>query len=82
MRLKNKIAIISGGGSGIGLATAQIFCEEGAKVVLFGRRKEKLQKAVDGLKDSAQFVQGDMTNNDDLDRLIKETLHHFKGIDI
>ena len=82
MRLKDKIAVITGGGSGIGLATARVFSKEGAKIVLFGRRKEKLEKAVDDLNGSAIFVQGDMTNNDDLDKLINETLHHFKGIDI
>ena len=82
MRLKNKTAVITGGGSGIGLATARVFSQEGAKIVLFGRRKEKLEKAVDDLNDSAIFVQGDMTNNDDLDKLINETLNHFKGIDI
>jgi meso-butanediol dehydrogenase/(S,S)-butanediol dehydrogenase/diacetyl reductase len=82
MRLKDKTAIITGGGSGIGLATARVFSQEGSKIVLFGRRKEKLEKAVDDLNGSAIFVQGDMTNNDDLDKLINETLHHFKGIDI
>lgn len=82
MRLKDKIAIITGGGSGIGLATARAFCQEGAKVILFGRRKEKIQKAADELDGSAIAVQGDMTNNGDLDQLINETLHNFKGIDI
>ncbi|MBC8284318.1 MAG: SDR family oxidoreductase [Nitrospinae bacterium] len=82
MRLKNKTAIITGGGSGIGLATAHAFRKEGAKVVLFGRRKDKLEKAVEEIGDSALLVQGDMTKNDDLDQLINETLHNFKGIDI
>ena len=82
MRLKDKTAIITGGGTGIGLATARAFCQEGAKVILFGRRKEKLEKAVENLGGSAIIVQGDMTNNNDLDKLIKETLHNFKKIDI
>ena len=82
MRLKDKIAIITGGGTGIGLATARAFCQEGAKVILFGRRKEKLEKAVEKLGGSAIIVQGDMTNNNDLDKLINETLHNFKKIDI
>ena len=82
MRLKDKTAIITGGGTGIGLATARAFCQEGAKVILFGRRKEKLEKAVEKLGDSAIIVQGDMTNNNDLDKLINETLHNFKKIDI
>ena len=82
MRLKDKTAIITGGGSGIGLATARAFCKEGAKVILFGRRKEKLVAAANELGDSVLFVQGDMTKNDDLDKLINKTLNNFKGIDI
>jgi meso-butanediol dehydrogenase / (S,S)-butanediol dehydrogenase / diacetyl reductase len=82
MRLKDKTAIITGGGSGIGLATARAFCKEGAKVILFGRRKEKLISAADKLGDSVLIVQGDMTHNDDLDQLINKTLNNFKGIDI
>jgi meso-butanediol dehydrogenase / (S,S)-butanediol dehydrogenase / diacetyl reductase len=82
MRLKNKTAIITGGGSGIGLATARAFCKEGAKVILFGRRKEKLVSAANELGDSVLIVQGDMTRNDDLDQLINKTLNNFKGIDI
>ena len=82
MRLKDKTAIITGGGTGIGLATARAFCKEGAKVILFGRRKEKLEKAVEKLGGSAIIVQGDMTNNNDLDKLINKTLHNFKKIDV
>lgn len=82
MRLKDKTAIITGGGSGIGLATAHAFCKEGAKVILFGRREEKLVSAANELGDSALIVQGDMTHNDDLDQLINKTLNNFKGIDI
>ena len=82
MRLKDKTAIITGGGTGIGLATARAICKEGAKVILFGRRKEKLEKAVEKLRESEIIVQGDMTNNNDLDKRINETLHNFKKIDI
>ena len=82
MRLKDKTAIITGGGSGIGLATARAFCKEGAKVILFGRRKEKLISAADELGNSVLIVQGDMTHNDDLNQLINKTLNNFKGIDI
>ena len=82
MRLKDKTAIITGGGSGIGLATARAFCKEGAKVILFGRRKEKLISAADELGNSVLIVQGDMTHNDDLNQLINKTLNNFKSIDI
>ena len=82
MRLKDKTAIITGGGTGIGLAIARAFYQEGAKIILFGRRREKLEKAIEKLGDSAMIIQGDMTNNNDLDQLINETLHNFKKIDI
>ena len=82
MRLKDKTAIITGGGSGIGLSTARAFCEEGAQVILFGRQKEKLISAANELDDSTLIIQGDMTKNDDLDQLINNTLNNFKGIDI
>jgi meso-butanediol dehydrogenase / (S,S)-butanediol dehydrogenase / diacetyl reductase len=82
MRLKDKTAVITGGGSGIGLATARAFCEEGAKVILFGRQKEKLISAANELGDSTLIIQGDMTKNDDLDQLVSKTLNNFKGIDI
>jgi meso-butanediol dehydrogenase / (S,S)-butanediol dehydrogenase / diacetyl reductase len=82
MRLKDKTAIITGGGSGIGLATARAFCKEGAKVILFGRQKEKLISAANELGESALIIQGDMTKNDDLDQLINNTLNNFKDIDI
>ncbi len=82
MRLKNKIAIITGGGSGIGLSTAHAFHREGAKVVIFGRRKEKLEKAAKEIGNFALPIQGDMTKSDDLNRLINITLGKFKGIDI
>ena len=82
MRLKNKTAIITGGGSGIGLATAHAFHKEGAKVVLFGRRKELLDKASKEIGNYVLSIQGDMTKNEDLDHLINETLNNFNGIDI
>ena len=82
MRLKDKTAIITGGGTGIGLATARAFYQEGAKILFFGRRKEHLAHAGEKLGAAAIIVQGDMTNNNDLDQLINETLHNFKKIDI
>jgi meso-butanediol dehydrogenase / (S,S)-butanediol dehydrogenase / diacetyl reductase len=82
MRLKEKTAIITGGGSGIGLATARAFCKEGANVILFGRQKEKLVSAAKELGESTLIVQGDMTKNDDLDQLVNNTLNNFKDIDI
>ena len=89
MRLANKTAIITGGGSGIGQACARAFCWEGANVVLFGRRKQKLEKTAHELAETSQklgsrvlTIPGDMTRSEDLDQLVHETRNTFHRIDI
>ena len=89
MRLTNKTAIITGGGSGIGQACAWAFYQEGANVVLFGRRKQKLEKTAHELAETSQklgsrvlTIPGDMTRSEDLDRLVHETRNTFHRIDI
>jgi NAD(P)-dependent dehydrogenase (short-subunit alcohol dehydrogenase family) len=68
-RLTGKIAVITGGNSGIGLATAKRFVSEGAYVFISGRRQDELDKAVATLGSGVTGVQGDISNLDDLDRL-------------
>jgi NAD(P)-dependent dehydrogenase (short-subunit alcohol dehydrogenase family) len=68
-RLTGKIAVITGGNSGIGLATAKRFVSEGAYVFITGRRQDELDKAVVTLGSGVTGVQGDISNLDDLDRL-------------
>ncbi len=68
-KLKNKIAVITGGSSGIGLATAKRFTEEGAYVFITGRRQSELDKAKAAIGKNATVVQGDVANLADLDRL-------------
>jgi NAD(P)-dependent dehydrogenase (short-subunit alcohol dehydrogenase family) len=68
-RLQGKVAVITGGSSGIGLATAKRFVEEGAYVFITGRRQAELDKAVEAIGRNVTAVQGDVTNSDDLDRL-------------
>ncbi|MGD9632369.1 MAG: SDR family oxidoreductase, partial [Pirellulales bacterium] len=64
-----KIALITGGSSGLGLATAELFVAEGARVFITGRRKEELDKAVAQLGGGTVAVQGDIAKLADLDRL-------------
>jgi NAD(P)-dependent dehydrogenase (short-subunit alcohol dehydrogenase family) len=81
-RLDGKIAVITGGNSGIGLATAQRFVQEGAYLFITGRRQSELDKAVKQIGKNVTGVQGDVSNLADLDRLY-DTVKQQKGrIDI
>lgn len=82
MRLENKIAIITGGGSGIGLSCARLFCQEGAKVVIFGRRKNRLEDAVREIGENILAVPGDITRDEDISRLVETTVSSYGRIDI
>ncbi|MEY2492520.1 MAG: hypothetical protein QOH24_1471 [Verrucomicrobiota bacterium] len=68
-KLEGKVAVITGGNSGIGLATAQRFVAEGAYVFITGRRQSELDAAVKQIGKSVTAVQGDVSNLADLDRL-------------
>jgi NAD(P)-dependent dehydrogenase (short-subunit alcohol dehydrogenase family) len=75
-RLNGKVAVITGGSSGIGLATARKFVEEGAYVFVTGRRRSELDKAKALIGKNVTTVQGDASDLEDLDRLyriVKET---------
>ena len=77
-RLEGRTAIITGGGTGIGLAAARRFVAEGAFVYLFGRRADKLEAAVATLGDHARAVAGSVTDAEDLDRLF-DTVRRERG---
>lgn len=77
-KLDGKVAVITGGTSGMALATAQLFVEEGAHVFISGRRQEALDKAVALIGRNVTGVQGDAANLDDLDRLF-DTVKREKG---
>src|ERR1700758_3650493 len=81
-RLKNKVAVITGGTSGMGLATAKRFVEEGAFVYITGRRQTELDKAVSLIGRSITAVQGDVSNLADLDRLYAKVASEKGKIDI
>ena len=68
-KLEGKVAIITGGNSGIGLATAQQFVSEGAYVFITGRRQSQLDAAVRQIGKNINGVQSDVSNLADLDRL-------------
>jgi len=68
-KLKGKVAIVTGGSSGIGLATAKRFVAEGAYVLITGRRQAELEAAVKEIGPNVTGVQGDVANLGDLDRL-------------
>lgn len=81
-KLEGKVAVITGGSSGMALASAQLFVEEGAYVFITGRRQETLDEAVRQIGRNVTGVRGDAANLDDLDRLL-ETVKREKGtIDI
>ena len=81
-KLEGKIALITGGNSGIGLATAKRFVNEGAYVFITGRRKSELDAAVKEIGKNVTAVQGDVANLDDLDRLFAQIKKQKGKLDI
>lgn len=83
-KLKGKVALISGGTKGIGLATARMFLMEGAKVVISGRSKETGTKAARLLRrvGEAEFIQGDVSKASDAKRMVDGALARFGRLDI
>src|SRR5260370_7881796 len=81
-KLEGKIAVITGGNSGIGLATAQRFVAEGAYVFITGRRQGELDTAVKQIRKNVTAVQGDVSNLADLDRLYATVKKKNVHIDI
>ncbi len=85
MRLKDKVAIITGGGTGIGAATARLFASEGARVCVFGRRPEPLQTVVESIRANggeALAVPGSIVETADCQRLVDETMQTYGRVDI
>ncbi|WP_415327730.1 SDR family oxidoreductase [Chryseobacterium sp. MMS23-Vi53] len=79
-KFNNKLAIVTGGNSGIGYATAKELIEEGAKVIITGRRKEAVEKAADELGAIPFFA--DQANLDDIDLLKSEVENKYGKVDI
>src|SRR5439155_6141545 len=81
-KLEGKIALITGGNSGIGLATAKQFVHEGAYVFITGRRKPELDTAVKEIGGSVRGVQGDVSSLGDLDRLFAQIQQDKGRLDV
>ncbi len=81
-RLNGKIAVITGGNSGIGLASAIRFAAEGAQVIIVGRRQEQLNAALQQIGHDAMAIQADISNLDDLDRVYDEVKATKGRIDV
>jgi len=85
MRLENKVALVTGGGSGIGEAAAVLFAREGARVAILGRTEEKLEETVKRITDAggeALAVQGDVSRYADMERVVGEVVEKWGRLDV
>ncbi|HTZ47152.1 MAG TPA: SDR family oxidoreductase [Verrucomicrobiae bacterium] len=81
-RLEGKVAVVTGGNSGIGLATAKRFLDEGAKVAISGRNQKTLQDAVKALGDGVVAVKADTANPEETERFLNEVGRKLGKIDV
>jgi NAD(P)-dependent dehydrogenase (short-subunit alcohol dehydrogenase family) len=81
-KLEGKVAVVTGGSTGIGLATAKRFVEEGAHVYITGRRKDELDRAAAEIGRAVTAVQGDVSRLDDLDRLFSVVRDGHGRVDV
>ena len=81
-KLYGKVAVVTGGSAGIGLASAKLFVKEGAYVFITGRRPNELDWAVKAIGSNVTGVQGDVANLDDLDRLYAAVKSTGRRIDV
>ncbi|MCX6658079.1 MAG: SDR family NAD(P)-dependent oxidoreductase, partial [Euryarchaeota archaeon] len=84
MKLRGRVALITGGTEGMGFATAELFLEEGAKVVITGRSEEKGRRALRKLSKlgAVEFVRGDVSRSADARRMVDRTVRWFGRLDI
>lgn len=81
-RLEGKIAVVTGGNSGIGLATAKRYQEEGAKVIITARSEDSYKKAKEELANQFDIIKADVTNTDELDSLFKYVEKEYGRLDV
>ena len=85
MRLEGRRALVTGGGTGIGRSTAELFAREGARVMVSGRRRAELEQTVrlcEKAGSTAALVTGDVAKPEDAERMVKATVSAFGGIDV
>ncbi len=81
-RLKNKIAIVTGAGTGIGRACALALAHEGAKVALVGRRQSLLEEVAGKIGDSALVLAADVTDKREIERVLERTIERFGELNV
>src|SRR5690349_19617835 len=81
-KLEGKVALVTGGSSGLGLATAKRFADEGAKVYITVHRKNELDDAVADIGHAVHAVQGDISKMADLDRLFEKIKSESGKLDV
>ena len=85
MKLKDKVAIITGSSKGMGKATALMFAKEGAKVVINSRSPEEensVRKQIEKDGGSAIFIQADISDTKDVEKMFKETVETYGTVDV
>ncbi|WP_280434120.1 SDR family NAD(P)-dependent oxidoreductase [Nocardia carnea] len=82
LKLNDKTAVVTGGTVGMAFTTARLFAEEGAHVIITGRRRDKLDEAVATIGRNATGVQGDVSNLEDLDRLVEAVTERSGRVDV
>jgi NADP-dependent 3-hydroxy acid dehydrogenase YdfG len=83
--LKGKAVVVTGGTTGIGRATARLLCEQGAKVMIFGRHEPELKEALEEIKPAAGEIHGlaaDVSRDEDIRRVFEEADRRIGGVDV
>lgn len=82
-KLEKKVAIVTGGGSGIGAATAKLFVEQGAKVLIVGRSEEKLRKTMQDVNhENLSYTVADVSKVEDTQRYVRHAVERYGGLDV